>query len=607
MADRFLSPPRGDFQSQGSRRTLRDRQSEHFDEIDRSEVNQEQGAARLVVQVFNDGHMPATSEKIFFTHPVLVTGTESEGSPQIYTVDADTTVPVVVLGKAPSVGDYLTAYLCSGRWVTEQLSKSGTNCYTTTCLPCGIPRGDLTIAWTNATTGDGSATLAYNGTQWTATCVDNGLKFKLLCNAGSVELQAIYTVSGVCPTGPTTFCSNKVIAPKKLTLSSSVCSPFSLTFDVTNADCPVVFGMGNTQFVVTGPNDSFGACPVCFHVAGCFGAPVAGATVDVKDGMIAVVSGTTNATGDVILDVGGPGTYNVTTSAPTYITNTISKAIKCGDQVNLTLAQASKICVTGCTGLPVEGATVALPGRGLSDTTDAMGCVYFDINVGSAETITVTKSRYASFSGTRTPANCTTISISLGPATGYMCAPCFDAPIPTTLTVIADGVTTTITAVGGGVPAFPPFCMTKPAVPFIAYPPDVSPIGCGLGIAADPCTTSVSSAGARFTFSTIGSACTLSEEVWGGTDCSSADPTCTGLTHGYYSSTCATFAPPNQMTTSFCVSVWGTFVACHYAQLNHISEIQSLAGFNTVPVNLTYTFVGQGGQSNLFSTVNIIE
>jgi hypothetical protein len=122
------------------------------------------------------------------------------------------------------------------------------------CSPCNIPTSNLTVSWTNPLTGNGSTGLTYNpggSPTWTSGCADDGLLFELLCNAGNIELRAIYFTSGSCPTGTQAYCSNLLGVGSQLILSSYTCSPFSLTFTNTGVSCPTLYGDGNTQFVVT--------------------------------------------------------------------------------------------------------------------------------------------------------------------------------------------------------------------------------------------------------------------------------------------------------------------------------------------------------------------
>ena len=195
--------------------------------------------------------MGSAADLYYFTHPVLTTGAETEGSAPTLTADTNTSIPVVVLGHAPLVGDYLTAYAVSGRWVAERGAPRGFG--STLCLPCSIPDEDLIVSWVNLLSGDGLATMTYTSgpSAWTASCVDDGLIFKLGCNSGNIELRVTFFVAGDCPDGESNVCSNFGVPPFAFTLSSYICSPFSLTFAVSEDGCPAVYGAGNTQITVT--------------------------------------------------------------------------------------------------------------------------------------------------------------------------------------------------------------------------------------------------------------------------------------------------------------------------------------------------------------------
>ena len=158
---------------------------------------------------------------------------------------------VDVLGHAPSVGDQLVAYAIGGRWVAE---RGGSGGGTVSCEPCGIPETDLTLSWTNILIGPGSTTLVYNpsiGTGLWASACTNGLLFQLGCIGGQIELRVIFFTSGECPTGASNYCSNLRSDPLALTLASYTCSPFSLTFTLTDTSCPSILGDGYTSFTIT--------------------------------------------------------------------------------------------------------------------------------------------------------------------------------------------------------------------------------------------------------------------------------------------------------------------------------------------------------------------
>jgi hypothetical protein len=255
MADRFLSPPLRFTTRQGTgndARILRDRQAAQSRAADRAQGRQSPFiTARQLVQVYDGGSMGAAAELYYLGHPVLVTGAEAEGGTATLTVDSATTIPVVVLGHAPSVGDFLTAYAVGGRWVAERGGSSGGGGIS--CLPCVIPAEDLTVSWVNLLSGDGSAPLIYTTgpSAWTASCVDDGLIFKLGCNSGNIELRITFFIAGDCPDGESNYCSNFGEPPFQLTLASHTCSPFSLTFTVGEDACPAVYGAGNTVITIT--------------------------------------------------------------------------------------------------------------------------------------------------------------------------------------------------------------------------------------------------------------------------------------------------------------------------------------------------------------------
>jgi hypothetical protein len=123
------------------------------------------------------------------------------------------------------------------------------------CNPCDIPEENLTLSYVNPISGNGTAALIYSSspTGWTSACAGAGdsLIWKLLCTGGQIELRAIYFTAGSCPTGTEQYCSNLRSNPLKLTLASYTCSPFSITFTLTSASCPVLLSSGYTSFTVT--------------------------------------------------------------------------------------------------------------------------------------------------------------------------------------------------------------------------------------------------------------------------------------------------------------------------------------------------------------------
>jgi len=73
--------------------------------------------------------MPSQPDHYYLTNPVYLNGSETEGAAGGPSTDVSQTIVVDVLGKAPVVGDYLTAYAVGGRWVAELTrSQTGKGC-----------------------------------------------------------------------------------------------------------------------------------------------------------------------------------------------------------------------------------------------------------------------------------------------------------------------------------------------------------------------------------------------------------------------------------------------------------------------------------------------
>jgi hypothetical protein len=237
-------------------RIIRDRHTALAAGVDRLPSPGDPGAARRLVQVFNGGAMGNAPDLFYLSHPVELDGPEIEGGTGTPAADTTQTIPVVVLGHVPSVGDILPAFAVGGRWVAE---RGGTGSQSFACSPCAIPNQNLTISWVNPLAGNGSDTLVYNATgpSWATGCsggagVGNQLLFKLFCTGGQIELRVYYFVSGSCPTGQSNYCSNLRTQGSQLVLSHYTCgSGFTLTFTSTTQSCPTLSGSGFTSFVVS--------------------------------------------------------------------------------------------------------------------------------------------------------------------------------------------------------------------------------------------------------------------------------------------------------------------------------------------------------------------
>jgi hypothetical protein len=247
----LVRPRGGSPSSGGDERILRDRLAALDAALDRAAQHRQVGAPRMLVKIFNGGSMPTLPDHIFLGHPVLLTGGESEGGTATQTVDTATTVPCVALNKVPAVGDVVVATMAGGRWVIEEGGTPTTG--VVPCSPCSLPRDTLTLSWTNIILGNGSAPMPFDSGSltWVTGCVDGGLQFRLACNSGQIELRAIFFSGSGCPDGPSNYCSNLRAPPLGLVFSSHTCSPFSLTFDVTESGCNALYSAGNNQFVVT--------------------------------------------------------------------------------------------------------------------------------------------------------------------------------------------------------------------------------------------------------------------------------------------------------------------------------------------------------------------
>jgi hypothetical protein len=153
----------------GDHRTIRDRQAAFDDALDRLAGSPRIIAARRLVQIYDNGSMPADADHFFAAHPVEMDGDESEGTSGAVNVDSGTTLYVDVIRGVPSAGDNLVATLVGGRWVAELGASNFTfMCYwccagaTVTIADCGA--SDQAMA--SATTQRGkvtAVTLAYAG------------------------------------------------------------------------------------------------------------------------------------------------------------------------------------------------------------------------------------------------------------------------------------------------------------------------------------------------------------------------------------------------------------------------------------------------------------
>jgi hypothetical protein len=142
----------------GDSRVERSRVTNHADDLDRAEVRPAVGTPKRLVQVYDGGAKPTSANRWFLTHPVSVDGTEAEGSTGTITAES-TTIPVVVLGSVPAVGDTLNAFMVGSKWVAELRG-----CSTTILINCSgiaVPGATVTVSsgmttlFTGTTDSDG--------------------------------------------------------------------------------------------------------------------------------------------------------------------------------------------------------------------------------------------------------------------------------------------------------------------------------------------------------------------------------------------------------------------------------------------------------------------
>lgn len=131
---------------------------------------------------------------------------------------------------------------------------------TTPCLPCAIPNTNLTLAWVNILVGNGSTTLTFSASPrfWTSACAGgaNGIWFtaELQClgsSPGTITLSFTFYGNSSCTNSLGTSCSSADASPNSLHLSSTTCSPFSMTWTTDGSNnCPTLFSAGYTSFTV---------------------------------------------------------------------------------------------------------------------------------------------------------------------------------------------------------------------------------------------------------------------------------------------------------------------------------------------------------------------
>ena len=207
------------------------------------------GTPRFLGQVVAGAKMPSGTDQVYLMSPVRLDGADAEGATATHSTDGTRIIPVVVIGDTPpQAGDLLVALAVGGRWVAESRSGSSPEL---SCSPCGIPKKNLTLSWTNVLFGPGSTPLVYTPPgQWISACT-NQLLFALACPGSSITLTATYFLSGFCPTGQGQSCVSPGVDPFSLSLAGSSCSPFFLHYTVTGPGCPVLWSSGYTSLAIS--------------------------------------------------------------------------------------------------------------------------------------------------------------------------------------------------------------------------------------------------------------------------------------------------------------------------------------------------------------------
>lgn len=208
---------------------------------------------RFVGQVYDGGSMPDGIERVYLTRPCSIDGVPSEGATGTITPDTTRSIPVVVLGATPEVGDNLIAEAVGGRWVSRIGSGEGT----VPCVPCGFPMSDLTLSYVRRPGfgSDGTATLTYDSATatWTSPCLFD-TKIILKCGVDyltrtDIQLDIeIYNGGSSCVGAVLTRVTTKNPpgSSARIILGTYVCSPLMLEFSV-----PGPFSGGYSDLTIT--------------------------------------------------------------------------------------------------------------------------------------------------------------------------------------------------------------------------------------------------------------------------------------------------------------------------------------------------------------------
>lgn len=336
------------------------------------------------------------------------------------------------------------------------------------CSPCRVPKNDLTLAWTGA--GGGSTTLTYDGVHtWTGPClVGDTVRFVAECSGG-ILLRFQYFADADCSGGADTGCNLVSSA-----LTSYTCCPFSLTFALTNANCPTLYALGYRTLTLTSTMPTPPVCccngRICVHVQDyCSGDAIAGAGVTVRDADGNVVgSGSADDAGDFCASPPQPGTYTIVVSNPDCGDATFRVTVVNCYTDYFVLARlvcqptaGVRIRVNGCFSQGLDGATVVISQGATTlatGTTSGGGYWWFYPPATGTYSVQITPPTgppYNRFrvltSGLTVSSVCSVLNVSytLQPLSGYSCCtdnitfPVF--PIPNTLTLTDAGGSASVT------------------------------------------------------------------------------------------------------------------------------------------------------------------
>ena len=236
------------------------------------------------------------------------------------------------------------------------------------------------------------------------------------------------TGGGVCPEAGDWHTAGLNFGTISMVLTGSGCSPFAASGSIAGSGSAnkqgKFYGIGvGTTINVSGTGTS---CCVKINAQDCSPSTLPGALVKVwsSSAMTTLIaSGTTDATGVVLLDVVGPGTYIITAEETGYGTYAASKSFACGDIKTVTLSDASnhRWTFTGCSSAPLQNVALVVTGV-CTYNTDTSGQVNLNLETGSYPW-TATAPRFSGASGTKAVTSCaddfTTTAMSV--AAGYHC------------------------------------------------------------------------------------------------------------------------------------------------------------------------------------------